>query len=104
MALLSAEIGSYKNNTQVKIVTDITSISILIYILIKTTATTLNYTWIAGPTVSNSLCNIPYNYANQEQYFCFDDLFNSRYICLDKNGTVNQCKLGKFKNMYNNSQ
>ena len=54
-----------------------------------------DFTSIAGSTVSNKNCQIPFLFNNMSSYFCALD--KSRFICsVDQNNNFDYCNLGKI--------
>ena len=61
---------------------------------VKPTTIITDFTSIAGKTLSNKNCDIPFLYNNASSYFCV--LNQSRFICeVDKTNTFDYCNLGK---------
>ena len=60
---------------------------------IKPSTIITDFTSIAGKTVSNKNCQIPFSYKNASSYFC---AFNqSRFLCaVDQNNNFDYCNLG----------
>ena len=60
----------------------------------KPSAIITDFTSIAGKTVSNKNCDIPFLYNNDQSYFCV--LNQSRFICeVDQSSSFDYCNLGK---------
>jgi hypothetical protein len=58
-----------------------------------------DFTSIAGSTVTNKNCQIPFLYNNVESYFCA--LNQSRFVCaVNQNNDFDYCNLGKIIHIY----